>query len=84
MVREHRIRTAAVNIKMVAQLLAVHRRAFNVPARAPSLRPHGDGNSARPLFDIFKHESIGLRFTSTTSTRARPPEAAQNLTESCP
>ncbi len=35
MVREHQIGTAAVNIKMVAQLLAVHRRTFNVPARTP-------------------------------------------------
>ncbi|MNE61837.1 hypothetical protein D3C80_1570810 [compost metagenome] len=30
---EHQIGTAAVDVKMGAQLLAVHRRTFNVPAR---------------------------------------------------
>jgi hypothetical protein len=31
--REHQIGTAAVNVKMVAQLFAVHRRALNMPSR---------------------------------------------------
>ena len=42
MMREHQVRTAAVNIEMVTQLFAVHRRTFDVPARttcAPWRRP---------------------------------------------
>ncbi len=40
--REHQIGTAAVNVKMVAQLFAVHRRALDMPSRtacAPRRRP---------------------------------------------
>ncbi len=35
MVREHQIRTAAVNIEMAAELLAVHRGALDMPAWTP-------------------------------------------------
>ncbi len=71
MVREHQTETAAVNIKMVAQLLAVHCRTFTL--RLDAFRPHlatGFQLSVRPLFDIFPQHVSTATLTSTTFTRA--------------
>ena len=68
-VREHQIGTAAVDVEVGAQLFAVHGGAFDVPAR--TARPHGDCQLGSPGLDIFHStKSIGLRFTSSISTRA--------------
>ena len=55
MVREHQIRTAAVNVEMVAQLFAVHRGTFNVPARTP-FAPRGWPARFARLGHLPQHE----------------------------
>ena len=70
MVREHQIRTAAVNIEVVAKLLAVHRRALDMPARtarAPRRRP-----ARLALFRHFPQDEVHRVTLDVNHVDARP------------
>ena len=77
-VREHEVVAAAVEVEAVAEDLERHRRALDVPARPA--RPHGESHAGSPGFAAFQSaKSTGLRFASSTSTRA--PADSEQLVE---